>query len=214
MKHFIRRAISLMLVGVMLILSLLLGGCSLFNQGVEDGFEFIWLSPLFSDHGIAYRSDVTEFDIDNVTLTLYYGYECPIFDYENIPILVTISNYDAGKNVLIRKFEEEEFYTEERKATFETTNPFIGLKYRCTFNYSETITIPKELFTEEKGMLFFRLELEHLPFSYKSEGFGYVDDALLSEVALCYEIRDNKVIISRANTFTFTIGNISFKFWR
>ncbi len=207
MKHFIKRTISLMLVAVMLILSLLLGGCSLFNQGVEDGFkENTFLYGKVPDFMVAYTSEIREYDIDNFNLMLYYGYyNMPDWYNEKVPILLNIYCEGDDQRIILKRYEFDEFFTENREVSVKRS--FVSV-CNYIFDYCEMVTIPSEVFTKDKGRLVFSLDLEYLPEN------KHVKRTFLNGICLDYEIKDNKVIISRANTFTFTIGDISFKFWR
>ena len=111
-------------------------------------------SPYFA----AYKSDKTEFDIDNVTLEFFYGGNySPEIEFElehgsNYPWFDIGFKNDEHDRVLIKRVEEN----------------FVSEKYRCRvilsenretyevkYNHSETITIPKEMFTKETGIIWF-----------------------------------------------------------
>ena len=102
-----------------------------------------------------YKSDKTEFDIDNVTLDFYYGVHF-LYTEEDEREIVDIPSFDlyftdwkGTKRIFIRHVEEN----------------LISEKYRChiawdedskiTYNHCETVTIPRELFVEESECLYF-----------------------------------------------------------
>ena len=69
---------------VLMIISIVCTGCS--NTGVESGFEFFSFSDESCESNqfhCGYKTERTEFDIDDVTIDLYYGGE--FYDYEFEP---------------------------------------------------------------------------------------------------------------------------------
>lgn len=154
---------------VLLIVSMSFTGCMITNtgEGLESGFKFFGSGgdePSNPFH-CGYKTDRTEFDIDNVTIDLYYGVDCcnddgivrmgtriPSFDIY-VAIWDEEINKDYVNKYLIRHVEEE----------------FVSVKYNCKvittqrgagwfieeiiYNHHETIKIPKEVFVTEIGCI-------------------------------------------------------------
>ncbi|MDE5868083.1 MAG: hypothetical protein K2H02_03970 [Anaeroplasmataceae bacterium] len=169
------------------------------TKGLEYGFEVGGCDPMPTTH-CAYKSETNEFDIDNVTITFYYGGD---FDedlnsylkHTNIPEFdVYFAEYRYDENG--KQHYEPLYLIDHRKENF------VSEKYRCRlnnpydnptfliFNYSEEITIPKELFTKNRGTLWFSVEGVN-----KCNG----KQKLLAHRGLNYDIVDGKVIISPWN---------------
>ena len=127
------------------------------ENGLEDGFKPSNCAEAPSLY-CAYKSDKTEFPIDDVTLDFYYGgyyYQGVEYELENthdIPSFELYFQDDYGGKFFIKRVEEN----------------FVSEKYSCDivydenwyvtevkFNHSETITIPQEIFTEESGIIYF-----------------------------------------------------------
>ncbi len=145
-------------------------------SGLEYGFEFELLYPLWENPGkSAYKSNKTEFDIDDVTLTFYYGESFSLKTDGSIHTDVatmTVPHFDLyfyndeGVEYLIRHVEEEwtsiKYHVERTYIEYEK-NGEKHTKLRYDFNHSEDITIPKELFTKEEGHIVFRTSTTHYP---------------------------------------------------
>ena len=127
-------------------------------NGLEDGFKPSNSAAEAPTLYCAYKSDKTEFPIDDVTLDFYYGgyyYQGIEYELENthdIPSFELYFQDDCGGKFFIKRVEEN----------------FVSEKYSCDivydenwyvtevkFNHSETITIPQEIFTEESGIIYF-----------------------------------------------------------
>lgn len=123
-------------------------------KSLESGFYAYYDCVGSTAFHCAYKSDKTEFDIDNVTLDFYYGVEY-LFTEEDERETIDIPSFDLylsnGKSpkISIKHVEEN----------------LISEKYRChiawdedskiTYNHCETVTIPRELFVEESECLYF-----------------------------------------------------------
>ena len=181
-------------VGVLILLSLLISvtSCvtdeSKLDDTLKGGFDLDGgcESPAFK---AAFECDKRVFDIDDVTLTFYYGHgfgndedrlkherKCGI-DYPKFDLL--FKNED--NSYLIRHVDEN----------------FISAKYGCNkfsdgswvLVYSEIITIPKDLFTKEKGCVSFRIS------GFNSSRQEY---ELLCTIGLYYVKNDNTVTLYNA----------------
>ena len=118
------------------------------NKGLEAGFKWKEHPDAVCEYFCAYKSDKRVFDINDVTLTFYYGgtqgVQCPVFK-------VYFENEDGDAYIVkeIRNHNPDDY-----KVDYEGY-------YRWTrvFNFSENITIPKELFVKQRGHIFFCLDI-------------------------------------------------------
>ena len=154
MKNKIKRnTVKQILAKVMLIImiSSVLTLVSCKSDGLEAGFKMSIDGcaevNLFS---LAYKSDISQFDINNVTLTFYYGVACEddieyvretIFNYPNFELYF----YNDEQTHILARRVEENLVSEKYRWT--------GRSSRRIFNHSEELTIPKELFTKETGVI-------------------------------------------------------------
>ena len=162
------------------------------ENGLEDGFKPSNSAEAPSLY-CAYRSDKTEFPIDDVTLDFYYGgyyYQGVEYELENthdIPSFELYFQDDYGGKFFIKRVEEN----------------FVSEKYSCNvvyddnwnitevkFNHSETITIPREIFAEESGLIYFSVfgtnQKEVEPQVKVITGIGFY-----------YKVVDGKVTLSK-----------------
>ncbi len=165
----------------------------IFNQGLESGFEPSRGGCIpSSGYHCAYKSDKREFDINDVTLDFYFGAEGadksePPLEHEGIiPILELYFETDTQEQYLIRKSDEY----------------FVSKKYSCTvvydknrqngkveYNHSETITVPKELFTKNSGKIAF------VVFSTDIDN-RVPKTKCMTTIAVFYKVNGDKVILS------------------
>ena len=145
--------------------------------------------PLFL---CAYRSDKTEFDIDDVTLDFYYGgwYSDLGIDYDlqqhNFPMFDIYFTNDAHDRCFVKRVEEN----------------LVSEKYRCKFidddnsdateiifNHSESITIPREIFTENEGLIYFAIF---------SQNANYTDSEVerIAGIGIRYKVIGERVVLS------------------
>ena len=127
------------------------------NETLEGGFTqgFAWWE---SSCRCAYRSDSRVFDINDVTLEFFYGIdytgdlEWYLENSQNYPWF-ELYFIDADGNKLLVKRVEENLVSEKYQCTTypRTDKPFLGVD----FNYSETLTIPREIFNKESGVVTF-----------------------------------------------------------
>ena len=179
-ENFKTKLISrIMLLLLLLASALSFAGCG--NKGLEGGFNRKGLLPSFLS---AYRSDKREFDIDDVTLTFYYGgsngIEYPSFKlyFENengdIHLIKEVNNHDP-ENYIVK--------LEHKKILFV---------YKTTkiFNHSESITIPKELFVNNVGYIMFY-------FKNTTENLDNESEPLyLGTVVIYYKVEGDTIFLS------------------
>ena len=150
---------------ILIIISIFCTSCT--NLGLEGDFKSIsfgWSNTESNPYHCTYKTEKTEFDIDDVSIDLYYGgdYYDVQFNDEYGSIIPSFYIYVAGnwdgKN---QKFNNEHLIK-------HVEEPFISEKYDCEiirkqflfwhtteiiYNHCETITIPRELFIENSGVI-------------------------------------------------------------
>ena len=146
-------------------------------------------TPLFH---CAYRSDKTEFDIDDVTLDFYYGgwFSNLGIDYDlrqhNFPTFEIYFTNDANDKCFVKRVEENLVSEKYRcKFIYDDDWNFIELK----FNHSESITIPREIFTENEGVIYFAIYS-------KNANHTVPEVEWIAGKAIFYKIIGEKVILS------------------
>ena len=156
------------------------------NKGLEAGFKWRQHPDGTSDYFCAYKSDKREFDINDVTLIFYYGctkgITCPSFKlyFEN----------KNGDIYLIKEVRDPN--PDDYKVNLEYKETLFFNTYEKVFNYSESITIPKELFVNDSGVILFNVAIT-----------WSIDDLInesewdnITRAAIYYKVKDNTVILS------------------
>lgn len=128
------------------------------SVGLEDGFQSSNGCDDSPRYLCAYRSDKTEFNIDDVTLVFYYGgyyYNGVEYELENLYDFPYFDLYfsDGGGERYFVKRVEENFVSEKYNIHFTYDENWNVVER--TFNHSEVITIPKEIFKDESGRIYF-----------------------------------------------------------
>ena len=112
----------------------------------------------------AYRSDKTEFNINDVTLDFYYGgyyYQGAEYELENAHDFPSFELYftDNEGNKFFVKRVEENFVSDKYSCDLIYDNDWNVIN--VDFNHSEAVTIPKEIFTEDVGLIYFSIYSEN-----------------------------------------------------
>ena len=173
----------LMLVILLLTSALTLASCG--SNGLEDGFEGGGrdIVPSFV---CAYKSDRFEFEIDDVTLTFYYGggfgsdIEKEKRDRFNYPTFELYFVNDEETHILVKRVEEN--------LVSEKYRTWIGRGSKRFFNHSEELTIPKELFTKERGMICF--------YVYGTDVLRNEEPEIICSIGINYNKENNTIILS------------------
>lgn len=184
-KKIIKIVARVMLVVLLISSALTLSSCG--NKGIEAGFEGAGkdMAPLFA---CAYRSDKSKFEIDDVTLTFYYGgaFETNVerdrierFSYPTFEIYFV---NDEETHILVKRVEEN--------LVSEKYRTWIGRGSKRFFNHSEEFTIPKELFTKESGMICFYI--------YGNDVLKNDGPEIICSIEIYYNNDDNKITLSVA----------------
>ena len=181
----------LMIVILLLTSALTLASCG--NKGLEVGmFKYGEFMPEFM---CGYKSNINQFYINDVTLDFYYGIVHPNYEIESFELYFIDESEEMH---LIKKVNEslaqEKYRIEYKHVPFLMRFFVDNLKY----NYSEKITIPKELFAQEEGYLMFALTTETM---YGGEDTGcracshQCKTHTLSRQILYYKVDGNSVTI-------------------
>ena len=161
-------------------------------EKLEWGFVYEEGDEIPSD-SCAYRSESNVFDIDDVTLTFYFG---GVFSPE------IEQEHEFGRNIP----EFDVYFGDANLAPMYTirhsTDNFVSEEYRVTwvfdesynvtemiYNHSEEITIPQSIFSEEQGVIRFCVggtNINEVEQEYKTIACAYIS----------YKIVDGKVKLS------------------
>lgn len=162
------------------------------SSALESGFQYSNSEDEVPTLYCAYKSEKTEFYIDDVTLDFYYGgyYHNGVeFELENIYNFPYFELYfidNDGNSFFVKRIEEN----------------FVSEKYSCEvvydenwyiteviFKYSEAITIPQEIFKEESGKIYFSI--------YATNILDYDPQIkCITGISIFYKVINNKVILS------------------
>ena len=185
----IKLVARLMVVILLLTSTLILASCG--NKGLEAGFYYTSIGnddapyPMFR---CAYKSDKTEFDINDVTLTFYYGglyslylqEERSSISYPGYELYFS-NDWTELKKMLIKQVEDELI---SEKYRF-TTKKFFCYNF-CEFNYFVELTIPKELFGNEEGVIWFSIYSRNIN----------NEDEIFETIDVYYKKDGDKIILS------------------
>ncbi len=156
------------------------------SNNIQNGEASPWLK-------MSVKSDDYTFDIDDVTLTLFYGSTVldPEFERENgldVPYFDIYFKNNEGNEILYKHVEENLISFKYNSKTIiemldRNNGKIVGIKY----DYSEQITIPKEIFTKNEGTV-----------SVTINGYIVKSDvyAMLNELVFDYVVVDNQVTLA------------------
>ena len=136
------------------------------KQGLESGFNNEDNACASSIFRCAYKSEKNEFEIDDVTLEFFYGGKYILIaegeyiygaEYirekcgHDIPTFDVYFKEDGGEKILI-KHVEENLISDKYNVDIDPygNNP-------PKYSFSETLTIPEQLFSKESGMIYFMI---------------------------------------------------------
>ena len=167
------------------------------NQSLEDGFN-INKNTSVTSKGFycAYKSEKNEFEIDDVTLDFYYG-GCYYLGAEykretthDFPIFDIYFDEDSEEAVLVKHVEENLVLDKYNVVRIYDENMHIK---ELEYNFSETFTIPKQLFSKEKGEIYFYILGSNVKLGDKAE------QELITSIKIFYKVIDGKVILSNTD---------------
>ena len=175
---------------ILMIISLLCTGCS--GAGFEHGFQTSNSDCEDSFFKCAFKSHKKVYDIDDVTLEFSYGgnyrdqLELCLY-YNDIPSFEIYFENENGDKIFVKRIEEN---LVSYKYNYEIiTYKWLDIR-RIKFNHSEFITIPKEIFTREKGVIWFEMYGIDLK---KSD----TEIKWIAGTAISYKMDSGKVMLSR-----------------
>lgn len=190
---------------ILLIVSMSFTGCMLTNtsEGLEHGFKFFGIGGESCESNpfcCGYKTDRTEFDIDDVKIDLYYGcyygdfVESILENAMNIPSFDIYAatwdeeNREYDNKYLIRHVEEN-FVSEKYNCEIVCRKFLIWQTTEIIYNHYETIKIPKEAFVNGNG------EISILIYGTDIHG-GYPTEKLITGTTLYYSLVDGKATLS------------------
>ena len=184
-------------------------GADVESTGLESGFDFSSGSACVQPgyEFLAYRSDKTEFSIEDVTFDIFYGghwltdkdiefnFDCS-YNYPEFDLYI---KNDDGNRIDIKHVEEE----------------FVSVKYGCDYaydekgqlvkveySYSESITIPQELFTKESGVIAIYI----IGDAYARGKLCY-SNYTIARAFIRYKLINGKVVLSTGSEWDMQKGN-------
>ena len=193
-KIFLFAASAGLLIAVLLV-SIIIPNISktppIVDTGIESGFQYSKSGPLPSEF-CAYKSDTNEFDMDSVSLTFFYGgvFSSDInqeLEYgRNIPEFDVYFGNANNEPIYVIAHSNENFISEKYRCDIITDE---SQSVKISFSYSEKITIPKSLFSEEQGVIRFCIS-----------GMDVNEFSPVRRIITCiyinYDVIDEKVILS------------------
>ncbi len=164
------------------------------SKGLESGFKPTTSGePLPPLRFTAYKSDKTTFDINNVTLeffwAIYYqmGVEFEIERGKSYPyydLYFLDEDFEVIQHI---KHVEENLVSEKYNCEVIWEKGSMGDIAEVKFNYSENISIPAEVFSKERGMIYFSVQ-------FWNEIFQRTET--LSSIEIFYNVIGDTVILS------------------
>lgn len=129
------------------------------NGGLKQGFSISYGCEDMNPVCCAYQSDQKIFDINDVTLDFYYGaIGGPMSGYKDRCVVTTVHFKHKDQERKVIKVLEESIFS-EKYDIYDTDRLFVNV-LDLEYNYSEKITIPKELFINETGSITFNIYSE------------------------------------------------------
>ena len=136
------------------------GGETNESQGLESGFKIGSSGePLPPPMFCAYKSDITAFEIDKVSLEFFWGgwypsgIEIELARGSNYPEFDLYFKNEEGEMIQHIKHVDENFVSEKYSCDVVWNDGYEEIK----FKYSENISVPAEAFTDESGYIYFMI---------------------------------------------------------
>lgn len=189
-------AIRIILIPL-LILCIMLTGCGVDSEEnketLEVGFAVPYGDPSPPPRFCAYRSERTEFPIDDVTLEFYYGgryihgVEWQRENAYSYPSFELYFSDDTGKRIFVKRVDEN--FVSEKYRCYTESDDEACMTY-VKFNYSETLTIPAELFCEKIGGVYLTIYGTN-----ERDKDPHIE--CITSVGISYKLVGDKVILSK-----------------
>ena len=162
------------------------------NAGLEHGLNTT--QPTLPNIRCAYRSDKNTFDIDDVTLEFFLGIiftGSPEFNIEHshksYPSFDIYFSNDSKDKIVVRTVNENLISDKYRiKPVFDENG---NATDELSYNYSEIFTVPKELFKNETGIIYFGIAGTNV----MAEEPTY---SRLASIGIYYKVANGKVTLS------------------
>lgn len=159
------------------------------TRGLKQGFSVSYGCEDMNPVCCAYQSDQKIFDINDVTLDFYYGTIGGSMPGDNDRRVVTTVYFKhKGEERKVIKILEENIFSEKYDINY--TNRLFANVLDLEYNYSEKITIPKELFINETGAITFNIYAE----VFNENGISGASYG--TSQPIYYKVTGNKVEIS------------------
>ena len=165
------------------------------DKGVESGF-FISYGLYETPFCAAYKSEKSEFDINDVTLDFFWGgkvtqYMIDEYRYSYFDLyFVSDSEEGEGWEEFFVKRIEENFVSEKYRCEFTRVEGKEGVE-SIKYHYSEKITIPKEIFTGKCDFIWFKIK------SINEIAPNQSKETSIANIIIYYKLTDDgKVILS------------------
>ena len=164
-----------------LILSLTLTGC---GQENDNGFEFGYHSHYgIINNGsafayIAYKSDVSVFDIDDVTFEFAYG--CTKYDRDYFGVSKGRIFFNNETTEVFVGYTEEDLSSDKYNVSRVYSEDEDDKLTYYEFTHSEKLTVPSELFTNDSGIIYVLIKA-------KVRMFPDIEDYCVGETSFHYE---------------------------
>ena len=162
------------------------------KTGLENGFKPSNSAAEAPANYCAYKSDINEFNIDDVTLEFFFGghyasgVEHELSHSRNYPTFDLYFVDEEGNRYFVKRIEEN----------------FVSDKYSCEvvydenwyiteirYNHSEQITIPSEVFTKENGQIWFEIH---------SANANDIEPEVkcITGISIFYQVSNGRVVLS------------------
>jgi|GEM_PF-6393500 len=156
-RVFSKVVVLVMVVAMLFLTVFTLSACIESCFGIMGGRQYqfhVW-----------YRTDRTEFDIDDVAIEFFYGVNHATttdFSHVDSVVLFFANRFDFGEldfennyNIFfIREISGEDFFSGNFEVETRDTRP-------VSANHSEMITIPREVFSRDFGSIYFFMQVDY-----------------------------------------------------
>lgn len=188
MKTFANKKKRFIIIGAIILLVLVLTVVLIItNRGIQDGFKFnrMYRSTIIDQPPVAcaYKTQKRVFDIDNVTLELYYGMLSK-YNYNNDYVCAEIyCKNPKGEKIQLQSITET-VYSDKYSIDIRKIHKIFYYTVKYDFNYHETIKIPREVFVGDSGFFWVAFNVEE-----NNERYG-------DSQAIYYRVKGDKVELS------------------
>ena len=155
MKIFASKKKRFIFIGALILLVLVLTMVLIItNRGIQDGFKFnrMYRSTIIDQPPVAcaYKTQKRVFDIDNVTLELYYGMLSK-YNYNNDYVCAEIyCKNPKGEKIQLQSITET-VYSDEYSINTRKFHKVFYYTVKYDFNHHDSVRIPREIFVGDSG---------------------------------------------------------------